>query len=247
MFATTRGIVLREVKYKDADKILTILTDTEGKLTVTARGARRKGCRYSAATQLFALSEMTLFGNRGRWSMNEAETIEQFLGLRDDIEKLALASYIAETLEAGSDEDSPNPPLLQCGLNSLYALSRGLCPAKQIKAAFELRLMCILGYEPDVSQCCVCGKEEPEEPMLNLEGGAVHCKKCAVNGGGRFVPLCADSLAAARHIVHSPAKRLFSFSLGDQALSRLGDASESFLLHHMGRGFGSLDYYNSFK
>ena len=51
MFLTTKALVLREVKYKEADKILTVLTEREGKLTVKARGALRKGCKYGAAAQ----------------------------------------------------------------------------------------------------------------------------------------------------------------------------------------------------
>ena len=110
MFLTTKALVLREVKYKEADKILTVLTEREGKLTVKARGALRKGCKYGAAAQALCFSEMTLFGNAGKWSINEAETIEQFLELRSDISALALASYFAELLEAVSDEDSPTHP-----------------------------------------------------------------------------------------------------------------------------------------
>ncbi len=245
MYTTTRGLVIREVNYKEADKILTVLTDTEGKLTVSARGARRKSCKYAAATQLFSFSEMTLFGNKNRWSLNEAETREQFLGLREDIEKLALASYIAEALEAVSDEDMPNPQVLQCGLNSLYALSSGLCPPEQIKAVFELRLMCLSGYEPDISACSVCGREEPEEPCLSIEGGEIHCRGCAVRGGGRSVQLCNGSLAAMRHIVLAPAKRIFSFSLAGEAMGRLSSACENYMLYHTGRGYGALDYYKS--
>lgn len=244
MYTTIRGLVIREVNYKEADKILTVLTDTEGKLTVSARGARRKSCKYAAATQLFAYSEMTLFANKGRWSLNEAETREQFLGLREDIGRLALASYMAQMLEALSDEDMPNPQLLQCGLNSLYVLSRGLCPEKQIKAVFELRLMCLSGYEPDLSACCVCGKETPEKPVLSIEGG-VCCSDCAPSVAGRVLPLCPDSLAAMRHIVSAPAKRIFSFRISEAALDRLASACESYMLYHTGRGFSALDYYKS--
>ena len=136
MFKTISALILREVKYKEADKILTVLTPEDGKLTVKARGALRKSCRYGAACQALCYSEMTLFGSRGRWSVNEAETIEQFLTLRSDLALLALGSYFAEALEAVSDEDSPNPEILQLGLNSLYALSRRLYTPEHIKTAF---------------------------------------------------------------------------------------------------------------
>ena len=66
MFKTLNALVLREVRYKEADRILTLLTDTEGKLTAKARGALRKSSRTAAATQQLTYAEMTLFGNRGR-------------------------------------------------------------------------------------------------------------------------------------------------------------------------------------
>ena len=157
MHKTTRALVLREVKYKEADKILTVLTEDEGKLTVSARGVMRRGSKLAAACQLFAFSELTLFENRGKWYADEGQTVEQFLGLRSDIAKLALAAYFAELLETVSDEDSPNPEVLRLGLNSLYALSEDLYPPEHIKAVFELRLMCLAGFEPSLDCCPVCG------------------------------------------------------------------------------------------
>ena len=64
MHIKTRGLVLRETNYKEADKILTVLTQDEGKRTVKARGCRRRGSRLAAAAQLLVYSEMTLFAYR---------------------------------------------------------------------------------------------------------------------------------------------------------------------------------------
>ena len=128
MFQTLNALVLREVRYKEADRILTLLTDTEGKLTVKARGALRKSSRTAAATQQLTYSEMTLFGNKGRWTVNEASVREAFSGLREDMERFSLGAYFAECMEAFGVEDQPEPELLQLGLNSLYALSCGLYP-----------------------------------------------------------------------------------------------------------------------
>ncbi|HIW17249.1 MAG TPA: DNA repair protein RecO, partial [Firmicutes bacterium] len=64
-FLVTRALVLREAKYKEADKMLTLLTEKEGKLSASARGALRKSCKYSAAAQQLCWAEFTLFHNRG--------------------------------------------------------------------------------------------------------------------------------------------------------------------------------------
>ena len=233
MFTTTNALVLREVRYKEADRILTLLTSTEGKISVKARGALRKGSRMSAATQQLTYSELTLFGNRGKWTVNEAVIKEPFTGLREDIENFALGCYFAECLESLSVEDQPDAALLQLGLNSLYALSNKLYSPEQIKAAFELRLMCIAGYEP-------------EQPILKLSGGYVCCRRCD-DGKGEYARLCQDSLRALRYIASAPAKQLFSFRLSDEALLRLGSAAERYLLTHTERQFQTLNYWKNIR
>ena len=177
----TCGLVLRETDTRDADKILTVLTPDRGKLAVIARGARRKGSRVAAACQLLAYSEMTLY-ERGQWTMlDAANTIELFGGLRQDLTALSLAAYFAELTEAVADGCGGDVlPLL---LNALYALSALRKPPQLVKPAFQLRLMALAGYEPMADACALCGAPEPENPMLDVVHGVVHCGKCREKGG----------------------------------------------------------------
>ena len=158
MYETMQALVLREVRYKESDRIINLLTRQHGKMSAKARGALRKGSKTAAATQQLTYSELTLFFNKGKWTVNEGTVLEPFTELRTDITALALGCYIAECLDALAVEDQPDAPLMQLGLNSLYALSKELYPQQQIKAAFELRAMCIAGYTPELCSCAVCGK-----------------------------------------------------------------------------------------
>ena len=115
--------------------------------------------------------------------MNEAESIEQFRPLREDIKRLALAGYICEMLEAVSDEDCPEPEMLQLGLNCLYALSNKLATRDVVKAVFELRLMCIAGYRPELEACAGCGRVEMDGGVLVPEHGELYCDGCARAAG----------------------------------------------------------------
>ena len=223
MFINTTGIVLREVTYKDSSKILTVLTSSEGKLTVSAHGAHRKNSKLAAVTGLLVFSEMTLLRKKDRWTMTEARSIEQFLGLRDDLKLLALGSYIAELTEAVADEDSPNPELLPLCLNALYALSEKQKTPEYVKPAFELRLMAISGFEPLLSPKNSQSFNSPEDGTLKLKQGA---------------------LQAAEYILSCNAKKLFSFILNDTALNELSKASENYLLAHLDRTFKTLDYFH---
>lgn len=247
MFKTTKGLILREVKYKEADRILTVLTDDMGKITVKARGALRKGSKTAAATQLFAFSELTMFEHRGYWSVNEGSTIEEFKGLRSDISALALASYFAECAEAMSDEDQPNPHMLQLVLNCLFALANGMYPQEHIKAAFEMRLMSLSGYEPDLLACAVCGEPEPKEPRFSPRNGVICCKDCRNDRLEANLKLCPDSLRALRYMIYSEPKKLLSFSLDEGAMERASKAAEIYLLTQTERKFNALSYWRQVK
>lgn len=247
MFMTTKGLVLREARYKEADRILTLLTEQRGKITVRARGALRKGSRMSAASQTLCFSEFTLFGNKGRWTVEEASSAEQFLGLREDFENLSLGIYFAELLETVCAEDVPDRGALSLGLNALYALSRKLYEPEHIKAVFELRLMCAEGFEPDVSRCAVCGRPDVQEPLFSPEGGLLYCRGCASAVMGGAVPLDEASLAALRHVVTAEPKKIYNFAIPADSAQRLSRLSESFSLRQLDRILPSLEYWKSVK
>ena len=238
---------MREVRYKEADRILTVLTAERGKITIKARGALRKGSRMAAASQSLCFSEFTLFGNRGRWTANEGVCLEQFLGLREDIAQLALGAYFAEVLDTVCTEEMPAAETLQLALNALYALSRGIYAPEHIKSVFEMRLMCLEGFAPETDACGVCGREDVKEPLFSLGSGMVHCRDCAAPLDGGFAALDEGSLAAMRHIANAEAKKEFSFVIGEESERRLGGACESFLRRQLDRAFYSLDYWKSVK
>lgn len=247
MYATTRGLVLRQVRYKEADRILTVLTEDRGKLTVKARGALRKGSHMAAASQALCWSEFTLFGNRGRWTANEGSSLEQFLGLREDIGQLALGMYFAELLDTVCAEEVPDKAALQLALNALYALSRGIYGPEHVKTVFEMRLMALEGFAPEVEACGVCGRADVAEPMFSPASGMVHCRTCGGGAEGISMPLDTEGLAALRHIAAAPAKREFSYAVPEEAEQRLGKAAEAFVRRQLDRSFYSLDYWKSVK
>lgn len=244
MYLTTRGLVLREAKYKESDKILTILTETDGKISAKARGVQRTRSKIAAASQLLSFSDFTFFGSRGKWTINEAESLEQFRALRGDIELLALGSYIAELLEAVANEDVPEPEILQLGLNALYALSNRLCPPAQVKAAFELRLMSLAGYRPQLDECAGCGRREPESGRLFPEHGELFCPECRAVGGLRMDRSVIDAM---RYILDADPRRVFAFRLPEAELRALGGVTEAYALYELDRAFGSLDYYKKLR
>ena len=239
----TCGAVLRETETKEADKILTVLTPDHGRISVIARGARRKSCRFAAACQTLAYSELTLT-HRGDWYyLNEGTTRALFDGLRTDFEALALGFYFAELTEAVSSPEIPAPELLSHLLNGLYALDTLKKPRELAKPAFELRLMSLAGYEPLADGCAVCGAADPADARLDPVQGVLRCAACS--GPSPGLPLGPGALAALRHIVYGDPARLYAFRLEGAGAKQLYAAAERYVCAQLERGFRTLDYYRS--
>ena len=244
MFFKTRAIVLREADYKDNDRILSLLTEERGLLTAKACGVKGKSSKLKGACQLFAFSEFTVFENRGYHTIREASPIALFTELRADMDRYALAAYISQTAEVLSQEDSPSMlPLLV--LHALHALC-GDGSAALIKAAYELRLCALAGFEPDVSGCCVCGSADADR--FDVMNGCLVCSGCRDRSAeGLFLPLSAGSREALRYVFTTPIRSLFRFRTGKTSEKELADLAETYLLQRLERGFSTLDYWKSIR
>ena len=243
-YLTTRGLVLRTTEYKETDRILTVLSADRGLLTMKARGVRSNRSKLKGACQLLTYAEFTVGEAHGFSSITEATALEMFPELRNDLELLSLASYFAQAADVLSPEGEENPPFVSLLLNALYALGRLGLPQKLVKAVFELRAMCLSGYEPDLRGCAVCGAPEPDR--FNISQGVLQCAACRTEEENDIrLPMSAGTRAALRYLDSAPPSRVFSFRLAEPSLSELGQITESYLCTRLERGFSTLDFYKS--
>ena len=243
MYLTIRAIVLRVTDYNDRDALLTVLTQKHGKLTVKARGLRRKNSPLIAPCQLLAFGEFTLFEYKGQYTINEAHSIELFSNLRRDLTKLSLGTYFAQVAEVLSQEDLPNPELQSLVLNCLYALSKLDEPEMKVKAVFELRAACLAGFMPDLIGCHICGSQNPDR--FDLSEGMLECVSCRGMGGGIRMPVNPTVLDAMRFICFCEPKKILAFDIKTENLMKLADITEAYLTTQLERGFSTLDFYKS--
>lgn len=246
MYLTVQGLVLRVVTYNDTDALLTLLTGDHGKISVKARGLKRKNSPLTAPCQLLTYGTFTLFEYRDMYTVNEANTLEMFQPLRKDLCKLSLGTYFAQVAEVISQEDIPNPELLTLVLNALYALSQLNISEKQVKAAFELRSACMAGYMPDLYGCHSCGSGFPDR--FDISQGRLECSTCRdPYSDGIRMPITPGMLDAMRYICTCDPKKILAFRSGAETLENLAYLSESYLTCQLERSFSTLDFYKSLQ
>lgn len=244
MYLNTKGLVIRVTPYNDTDALLSVLTPEHGRLTMKARGLRRKNSPLIAPCQLLSFAEFTLFEYRNMYTINEAHAIELFSPLRKDLQKLSLGSYFAQAAETMSQEDLPNPELLSLVLNCLFALAKLNLPEMMVKAVFELRSACLSGYTPDLYGCYRCGCDNPDR--FDISEGRLECVACRDPAStGLRMPVTPGVLDAMRYICSCDSKKLFSFHASAETMEALSYITESYLSTQLERGFSALDFYKS--
>lgn len=241
----TKGIILKELANGDDDKLLTILTDDRGVIFAYAKGARRFKNQLAPSTGLLCYSSMVLFWNRERYSLDHADSIEQFFGLRSSVEKLALASYFAEISAVLGPKENDGGQYLKLLLNCLSFLQNGKMEPLLLKSLFELRSLSISGFMPDLVACSKCGCFEGERMAFYPNEGAIYCTNCCAEKNGVHIFLTQGALSAMRHIIYAPMEKLFSFTIGAESIHNLNDATEHFLQDQTERAYQSLAFFHS--
>lgn len=244
MQTKTDGLIIREINVGENDRIVTILTREKGIVRASAKGARSVKGHLASTCRLLCYSSFTLFRGKDKYIISDAESSELFMGVRNDLQKLALAQYFCELCGFLVPEEEPAEMFLRLILNSLQLLQNDKRPIQLIKAAFEMRILTLSGYMPDIVACTVCGTYEDEIQYLYPKTGNICCSKCH-KSGETAVALSKGALAALRHLVFADFSKLFAFSLPDKALKELEKASESFLHYRLERSFPTLEFYKN--
>lgn len=246
MNITVEGIVIREVNVGESDKILTILTAERGKITASAKGARRLKSQKLAASSLLVYSKFSLGGSGGHFYVSSAQPLASFYDIRLSVEKTALACYFAELSSFMSGENMPNEELLNLLLNTLFVLAKKDIPLSCIKAVFEMRLLSVCGHMPDLVGCKECLRYEGKL-YFTYRGGYLLCEGCLSKKewGDTPIPVPQSVLTAMRYIVYCEPKKLFSFTLSDAGYEILQGAAEGYLLAQLDHRFPTLAFYKS--
>ena len=262
MLYTTDGLLIRSQNIGENDRLVTILTP-EGQIRASAKGARSMKSKLLNLTQPFVYGNFEINQKGGYSWIRGGSSYEMFYRLRDDVDKLFLASYICDVAYDITGEGEPSAEILRLVLNTLYAIMTDMRPAEQIKAVFELRAAGLSGYMPYLERCGSCNKENAENMYFDIMNGSLICSECLQKRGSAqtvqdaysdirtndiLMPLTPASLSAIRFALCAPQEKIFSFSLSEKAdLDVFAKVGEGYLLNHLERGFESLDLYHSIK
>ena len=241
----TDGLILRNYETtSEADRFIAILTRDKGIIRASARGVRRVNSRSGAATQPLCYARLSLIPARDKYIIEDAQPIEVFFPLRQDVERLALAQYFCELALSLCPADAPAEDHLRLLLGGLHYLAAGEKDPLLIKAVVEGRLLCLEGYAPDLGGCAVCGSEEA--PLwFSPTAGTLFCGDHVTAADA--VQISAGVLAALRHLLYGSFERCFAFQLPAADTAALATVTERFLLAQQQKHYKTLEFYHTLR
>ena len=264
MLITTDGLITRSYPSGEHDRIVHLVTPEHGRLSVMVKGGQSKKNPHAAITQLFTYGNYELYHKSGEmYWLRGGSVLQSFYELTNDLAAMALATYLCDVTSELTGEGEQADDILRMLLNTLYTLSCGKKSLTLVKGVFELRAAAMTGYMPSLGGCSICGTAYPEHSYLDIMNGSVICADCQSSfnrqrstvdmmeanelGERRIIcPMTANTLAAVRYAVLSPHKKIFSFALTDNEEElNFARVAETYLLHHLERGFDTLDFYHS--
>lgn len=245
-YLKTKGIVIREVKTGESDKIITVFSKNEGKINCHAKAARRTKSSLIAGTQLLCYSDLVLFKGKEMYSLNSCDVIESFYQIRNDVIKLTYAAHLIDIINDAVQEGQPSSRLLRLFLNTLHMLAYREKSPELLIRIFEIRLLSILGYTPYVDGCMNCGSRESNRYFFNFDKCGLICPEC-LKGDPFPMELSAGVAKAVYYIIHARLEELFSFELSPAALEELGRLSSRYLRERLERNYTKLEFLKELK
>jgi DNA repair protein RecO (recombination protein O) len=235
-----KGVVIKKTELEEKGRILSILTDS-GVLTVSARGAKKPTSKNNPATDYFSYADFSITENKGRYYLESSNPIRIFREIAADIEKLSLAAYFAEVLTFtgtakfhGCDSEDE----LKTFLLSLQALESGSRENVFIKAVFEMRIACAVGFLPELIGCAECYKYQ-DDMFFDIASGALFCAEHNKSG----VKISNSLLDTIRFVCLSPVAKIMNFKVSETTLKSFAKLSENYLIYHMENKPKTLGYY----
>lgn len=213
----TPALVLKRRNFGEADRQLTLLTPHFGKFDVIAKGARKPTSRKTGHVELFMKTDVLIARGRSLDILTQAELIDPYLAIREDLERGAYASYVSELLDRFTydSDDTATAPLFELLSDTFQRLSDTDAEPRTAVRYFELHLLDEVGFRPELTECVVMRTDiEPLDQYFSYDGGGVVSNAGAMHAAG-LVPLPVTTLKLMRHFQRSEYSQVASLTIPD--------------------------------
>lgn len=179
----TRAVVIKNKDYKENDKLVTIFSESHGKVNVIVRGAKRVKNSKLPLTLPFSFCDYVLYKGKTMFTLNEGSIIESFQDFLKDLETLTYTTYILELIDIALVEEEPNYKVFKDVIASYYFIKNKVLPIELLVMYFELKVLKNTGFNFEFNRCSTCKAKIISSNYFSLSQGGGVCNKCPKDDG----------------------------------------------------------------
>ena len=241
----TQAIILSRRDFGESDRLLTLFTPARGKIRAIAKGARKPSAKVSGHVELFARSDCLIHKGRNLDILTQAQLLEPYLGLREDLGRGAYANYVAELLDRfTADDEEAGGDLFTLLHQTLGRIAEAADPRLAARF-FELQLLDLVGFRPELQECVISRAAlKPETQHFSYEEGGVVGRAAAPFVASRLVEIDMVTLKLLRHLQRSADawERVNSLRITAGQHNRAEAIMLGYIMHLLERKLESVDF-----
>jgi DNA repair protein RecO (recombination protein O) len=236
-FFTTEALVIGSMRYREADRIVTLYTRDRGRVGAVAKGVRRTKSKVGGRLEPFSLVRASLYAGRGLYTVVGVDTLRTFQGVRDELFRLEEGAHLFAAVRHLFPVEEGNPPAFNLLVRGVARLAEAAdqVAAARVTLATRLKLLALLGYSPEMSHCAGCGSEGPLYGFSPNLGGVV-CEPCAnlagSYGAGSCFALSTGAVSTLRALLSNPLAELDGCELDERAVAEVEQVVAQTLSYH---------------
>lgn len=232
-FFTTEAIVIGSMRYREADRIVTLYTRDRGRLGAIAKGVRRTRSKVGGRLEPFGLVRASLYSGRGLYTVVGVETLRTFQGVREELFRMEEGARLLTAVRHLFPEEEASVPafnLLVRGVARLAESSEAATAAGVVMAT-RLKLLAVLGYSPETSRCAACGVSGDIYGFSPGLGGVV-CQSCASSAGTSCFALSSGAVSTLKILLDLPLAEIEGLDIDERASAEVEQVLAQTLAYH---------------
>ncbi len=247
----TEAIVLKQFDLGETDKIITFYTKDHGKIRAVVKKARNsKNNKTSAIVLPYCYNNIKVYKSKSLDRINYVENIHRFEELRNNLDKMAYATYFSEMVEKTGMEYHPNPLLFNLLLetfNKMISIENE--DLEKINIVFKLFFLEIIGIKPTINYCYDCGKRiiTSSRQLFNVKEGGLICSECSRVKNDSLYNLKQNEIDLVKRIYRSNINALDDIVVDKNILDKLDKLIDEFIIYHLDIKLKSDDFLQIIK
>lgn len=235
MYTKSRCIIIKSIDFKDADKLVTVFSEKEGKIRAVAKGIKKPNSSLRACVQPFAHSFLFFSQSRELGLITQGRVIDFYGFIRDDINLSLPTMYLMELLDKSLMENVPYTRLYNITIDVLNTLNN---PQQSYNPLlfryYEMVLLIELGYKPVLDKCVMCRTPSDKESIISISEGGIICKNCFKQSRSN-IAISGETLAILRLLSNSNINTLSRVKPSGKALTQIELVLEKYLEYYLER------------